>query len=109
MILTLVLPHRRELTGVDHEHRAALQVPRNRQVVALRERVNLRARSVDDDPDGLRTGRHVIREIRAEARVVRGGGWRSIQKQRSRYERRGNVSRDRDAALRTGEGEEGHG
>ena len=73
MVLGVVLPHRRELTGIDQEHRAALQVLRNSEVVAHRERVHFGPRAVDDDANGLRGRRQVIREVGAEARVVRGG------------------------------------
>ena len=65
-----------QLPGVDQEHRAALQIFRNPQVVARRQRIDLGPRAMHDDSDGLRSRRQVIGEIGAQPRAVRGFGHR---------------------------------
>ena len=70
MILRLVLPQRLELTGVDEEHRAALQIAGDPEVVARRERVHLRPLAVHDHPDGLRADPQVVGQVVADPRPM---------------------------------------
>ena len=79
MIDALIVAERRQLTGGHAEHRAALEVPRDAQVVARRERVHLRSRAVHDDGDRLRSGREVILEVGAQARMTGGERRRAAQ------------------------------
>src|SRR6266851_2455804 len=74
MVDRLVLPERAQLTGVHQEDRAALERPRDRQVVARGEGVHLRLVAVDDDADRLRVVLQVIGKVGADARGVRARG-----------------------------------
>src|SRR2546427_11803287 len=90
MIDVGVIAQRVELTGVDVQHRAALETPLHDDVVAAGERVARRLITVDDAVTRLRAGREVIREVLAEPRPAlrpRRRARRRPQQQRQRGER----------------------
>src|SRR5712692_4287311 len=70
MVLGLVLLERRQLTGRHAEDHAALHVPLDAHVVALREGVHLGSSAVDNHIDRRGTGRELIVQVGAHSRAV---------------------------------------
>src|ERR1700687_3044800 len=66
MVLGLVLLERRQLTGRHPEDHAALHVPLDADVVALRESIHFGSSAVDNHIDRRETGRELIGEVGAQ-------------------------------------------
>ena len=86
--MSVSLCERVELPGVHAQHRAALHPPRDHEVVARGDGVDLRGVAVHDDVDRLGAEREMVGEVGAETRamlrVAGSGGADEERRRRSR-------------------------